>query len=115
MRTKAILAGLVLAIALLATACPNRTNIGAIQANPAKYYDKEVIITGRVTNSFGVPLLGGVYKLDDGTGSIWVLTTRDVPNKGVTLGVQGKIQNGLSFGGKSYGMGLYEDKRKFLK
>jgi hypothetical protein len=99
-------------IAFLATACPERTNIGKIQANPQKYYDKDVAIGGNVTNSFGIPLVGGIYKLDDGSGSIWIATRRSVPNRGATVGVKGRIQDGISFGGKNYGLGMTEDERR---
>ncbi len=109
---KLTLIGLLL-IALLATACPERTNLGKIQANPQRYYDKDVVIAGNVTNSFGLPLLGGIYKLDDGTGSVWVATRRSVPNKGAQIGVKGRIQDGISFGGKNYGLGMTEEERRF--
>jgi hypothetical protein len=65
-----------------------------------------------VTNSYGVALLGGVYKIEDGTGSLWVLTNRSVPSKGSEIGVKGRIQQGISFSGRNYGLGLIEDERK---
>lgn len=111
-KIKAILAMLVLATALLATACPDRVSIGKILADPSKYSDKEVVIAGRVTNSFGVAMLGGIYKIDDGTGSIWVLTNRGVPSKGAEIGLKGRVQDGLSYSGKNYGLGVIEDERK---
>jgi hypothetical protein len=101
-----------LLVALLATACPERTNIGKIQANPQRYYDKDIAIAGNVTNSFGIPLVGGIYKLDDGTGSVWIVTKRSVPNRGAQVGVKGRIQDGISFSGKNYGLGMFEDERR---
>jgi hypothetical protein len=74
--------------------------------------DKDVAIAGRVTNSFGIPLVGGVYKLDDGTGSMWIVTNRGVPSKNSQVGVKGRIQEGLSFGGKNYGLGMIEEDRR---
>jgi hypothetical protein len=117
--TKVVLLSSVLAIALLATACPQRTSIGKIEANPSRYVGKEVAVAGTVRNSFGVsiPIIssgsGGIYKIDDGTGSLWVITKRGVPSKGVEVGVKGKIQNGVSFNGKNYGLVLMEDDRRF--
>jgi hypothetical protein len=112
MKIKSFLVCLVLAAAFLATACPSRTTIGKIESDPSKYLNKEVAVAGRVTNSYGVAMLGGIYKLDDGTGSIWVLTNRSVPSKGAQVGVQGRIQEAVNFGGKNYGLGMIEDERK---
>ena len=111
-QTKVFLSGLILSIGLFLTACPSRTSIGNIESNPSKYVGRETAVAGRVTNSFGIAVLGGVYKVDDGTGSIWVLTNRSVPSKNSSVGVKGKIQDGLSFGGKSYGLGMIEDDRR---
>lgn len=111
-RTKAFLLSLIVTVGLLITACPQRTSISNIERNPAKYVGKEVAVAGRVTNSFGISLLGGIYKLDDETGSIWVLTNRSVLSKGARVGVKGRVQDGISFGGKSYGLGMIEDERR---
>jgi hypothetical protein len=112
MRTKSILMILILAATLLASACPSRVSIGKILANPTKYSEKDVVITGRVTNSFGISMIGGIYKIDDGTGSIWVLTSKGVPSKGAEVGLKGKVQDGLNYGGKPYGLGVVEEERK---
>lgn len=111
-KTKAFLLSAVLAIGFLMTGCPERTNIGKIESNPSRYVGKESAVAGRVTNSFGLAVLGGVYKVDDGTGSIWVLTSRSVPSKNSSVGVKGRVQDGLSFGGRSYGLGMVEDERR---
>jgi hypothetical protein len=119
--TKVFLLTLVLAVGLLATACPKRTSIGDIQANPSRFYNKTVAVAGTVENSYGVsiPFLrngqGGMYKIDDGTGELWVVTNRSVPSKGAQLGVKGKIQNGVNINGRNYGLVLMEDDRRFAK
>lgn len=118
--TKTILLGLILTIGLLTTACPKRVSIAEIEANPSRYYNKEVAVAGRVDNSYGIsiPIIreqGGIYKVSDGTGSIWVITQRSVPSRGAELGIKGKIQNGVSYNGKNYGLVLMEDGRKFGK
>jgi len=115
--TKAILLSLVLGVGLLATACPERASIANIEANPSKFYNKEVGIAGTVRDSYGlnIPLTqirGGVYKVDDGTGSIWVATQTSVPSKGTKIGVKGRIQNGVNFNGKNYGLGMIEEDRR---
>lgn len=112
MKIKTILITLVLGFSILATACPSRVNIGKILANPSKYSQKEVVIAGRVTNSFGIAMLGGIYQIDDGTGSIWVLTNKGVPSKGAEVGLKGRVQEGMSYSGRSYGLGVVEQERK---
>ena len=64
----------------LVTACPSQTNIARINADPGRYRDKEVVIVGRVTDSYGV-LGQGAYEIDDGTGRIWVATRRGIPSR----------------------------------
>ena len=125
MRTKAFLLTGVLAIALLTAACPQRISIGDIENNPTRYYDKTVAVAGTVENSYGVSLPailtgrrnggGGMYKIDDGTGEIWVVTERGVPQKGAQLGVKGKVQNGVTINGRNYGLVIIEDDRRFGK
>lgn len=116
--TKVFLVGLVLTLGLLTMACPKRESIAAIEANPSKFYNKEVGIAGTVRDSYGVniPLTqikGGVYKVDDGTGSIWVVTQSSVPAKGTQIGVKGKVQNGVGWNGKNYGLGIIEQDRRY--
>jgi hypothetical protein len=121
MRTKnrAAAGAAVILLALFATACPQRTSIGRIEADPSRFAGKEVGVAGTVRDSYGVsiPIIGGasggIYKIDDGTGSIWVLTQRSIPSKGTRLGIKGKIQNGYTFNGRNYGLVLVEDGRKF--
>ena len=117
-RTKLIFSGLLLAMTIFAAACPERRSIADIEANPANYLNKDVAVAGVVKDSYGinVPLTnirGGVYKIDDGTGSLWIFTENSVPTKGVQVGVRGKLQNGLSYNGKNYGLGIYEQDRRF--
>ncbi len=111
---------MVLTVAFLGAACPERTSIADIEANPSKYYNKQVAIAGTVKDSYGisVPLTqirGGVYKIDDGTGTIWVATDNAVPNKGAQIGVRGRIESGVSYNGKNYGLGMQEQDRKFKR
>jgi hypothetical protein len=115
--TKLILSGLVVIVGLLAMGCPDRTSIRDIEANPSKYENKEVVIAGTVRDSYGVNIpgtqvRGGAYKIDDGTGSIWVVTEKSVPTKGTQIGVRGVVGSGVDWKGKNYGLGLYEKERR---
>lgn len=115
MKTQAILLGIIITtVAFFAVAC-DKITVARLIDNPSKYADKDVGIIGTVSNSFGVSILGqggGIYKVNDGTGSIWVVTKRGVPTEGARVGVKGRVQNGVVFGGKNYGLGMIEDNRK---
>ena len=110
----------VAASAMLALACPDRTRIGEIEANPSRYQNKEVVIAGTVKDSYGINIpgtrmRGGAYKIDDGSGAIWIFTEEGVPTKGAQVGVKGIIGSGVNWHGKNYGLGLYEKDRRFQK
>ena len=118
--TKVVLLALVAFVAVFAAACPERRSIADIQANPSKYNNKEVMIAGTVRDSYGVnipgtSIRGGAYKIDDGTGSIWVITEEGVPSKGAEIGIKGIVGNGVNWNGKNYGLGIYEKDRRFRK
>jgi len=120
---RAFLLTLVLAIGLFAAGMSKRVSIGELEANSSKYIGRKVSVVGTVETGYGVSLpqiliqkgTGGTYKIDDGTGEIWVITQRGVPQKGARLKVKGKIQNGVTYNGKNYGLVLYEDDRSFEK
>ena len=91
MKSKTILflVGLMLTVGLMA-ACPERKSIADIEANPSKYQNKDVVVAGVVRDAYGVNIpgtniRGGVYKIDDGTGSIWVFTEKSVPSPNSTV------------------------------
>lgn len=118
--TKSIVSGLVMVIGLVSAACPDRISIADIEANPTRYQNKEVTVAGTVQDSYGVnipgtPIRGGAYKIDDGTGAIWILTEDGVPTKGAQVGVRGIIGSGVNWHGKNYGLGVYEKDRRFKK
>ena len=108
-------------LTLFATGCPQQKSIAEINRNPARYQDKEVVVVGRVTDSYGVGIPGtniggGAYKIDDGTGSMWVLVTDgNVPSRGAEVGVKGRVGSGINWKGRNYGLGIYEEQRKYKK
>ena len=117
---KVMLSGLVVIAGAFAAGCPDRTSIADIEANPSRYQSKEVVIAGTVRDSWGVnvpgtKIRGGAYKIDDGTGSIWILTDDAVPTKGAQVGVKGLVATGITKNGRNYGLGLYEKDRRFTK
>ncbi len=111
-KLKTLTLGVIIAAAtLFLTACPSQTTISQITGDPGRYRNKEVGIVGRVTDSYGV-MGTGAYEIDDGTGRIWVATTRGVPAKGSRVGVKGQVHTGFSIGGRSFGTIIEESGRK---
>jgi hypothetical protein len=103
---------LLLAALLGLTACPSQTNISKINADPNRYMDKDVGLVGRVTDSYGVPFVGGAYELDDGTGKIWVVTQQGVPSRGARVGVKGRVYTGAVYRGRNFGTAIREEDRR---
>lgn len=119
-RIQLLLLILIVAVAFLASGCPERVRISDIEANPSRYLDKEIAIAGTVRDSYGIAIpgtnvRGGAYKIDDGTGSIWVITNESVPVKGAQVGVKGLIGSGVNWKGRNYGLGMYEKDRQIRK
>jgi hypothetical protein len=108
---RTIFLSFLLAGTIFLTACPNRESISKINADPGRYRDKDVAVAGRVTDSYGV-LGTGAYEIDDGSGTIWVVTRRGVPARGSEVGAKGRVRTGFSFSGKSFGTVLEESDRR---
>ena len=94
-----------------ATACPQRETISKINADPARYGNKDVTVAGTVTDSYGL-LNYGVYEIDDGTGRLLVVTQRGVPSRGAKVGAKGRIYTGANYGGRSFGIVMEESDRR---
>ncbi len=119
-KTFLFLIGLIVSLSVVAGVGAKRRSIADLEANPTKYQNKTVTITGIVRDSDGIniPLIGisgGCYKIDDGTGSIWVCTEDGVPTKGAELKVKGKLQTGAVYRGKNYGLVIIEKDRDYRK
>ena len=87
---------LVGACALLASGCAT-TNVARLLAEPQRFANHDVGLKGDVIES--VSLLGnGAYKLDDGTGTIWVISKHGVPRRGARVKVNGKVKDVVDIG-----------------
>lgn len=104
-------ATLVIGLALVLTGC-GTTRIGRVLSDPAHYQNRSVTVEGRVTSAYGANLPGlnipGVYQVDDGTGKIYVVSTRGVPTREARVKVSGTVTPGLSIGGRSIGTAIRE-------
>ena len=109
-RPRLLLAVIAMAGVLLLAGC-NTTSIADINRDPGRYANKDVTISGRVSDAFGA-LGNGVFHIDDGTGQIWVFTNFGIPANGAQVDVTGRIQQGFNFGGKNYGLVLRETEQR---
>ena len=112
MRRRVLGAAALLALALGAAGCPSRTTIAEINRDPGRFAGKSIAVAGRVTNSYGA-LGRGVFEIDDGTGRMWVFTEKyGVPGRNAEVGVSGRIVEGFSYAGSTYGVVLHERDRR---
>lgn len=107
-KSRIVLAALPVLVTLFLAGCPTRTSIADINRDPGRYSGKEVTIAGRVSDSMGA-LGTGAFQVDDGTGRMWVISENyGVPGNDAKVSVTGRIQQGFSFGGRSFGVILRE-------
>ena len=89
-----------LAAALLAligsSACA--TSINSVLADPSRYRNHEVRISGEVHDSYSLASRG-FFRLHDGSGQLWVVSDRGVPRNGARVSVLGTIREGFNLGG----------------
>ena len=98
---------IILLIALLS--CAARTRIFDIKQTPRRFHDKTVTVAGVVTNTITLPVLKvGVFKIDDGSGKIWIKPKSKTPFKDDRVSVTGTIKVGISISGRSFGVILFE-------
>jgi hypothetical protein len=83
--------------ALTSAACASTRTINQLLADPARYRDDTVKLSGEVVDSYSVANRGA-YQIDDGTGRLWVVSEHGVPRKSARVTVKGKVQEGFNFG-----------------
>ncbi|MEO1766845.1 OB-fold nucleic acid binding domain-containing protein [Thiobacter aerophilum] len=81
----------------LLAACTTVTPIGEILTHPRDYAEKTVTVRGEVRSVFSL-LFVKYFTLDDGTGTIAVVTERPLPNRGERLEVTGTVKEAFSLG-----------------
>lgn len=106
---KSIIA-LVLAAAVTGGCSLATRSIADIKQYPGRYDHRSVSIEGRVTESFGGPLVPiSYYKVDDGTGEITVVANGSAPRTGSVVRVKGRVGEVASFGNRSFGLHLQQE------
>jgi len=89
---------LTLLVAVLASAACASVTINKVLADPSRYRDRDVTVSGEVSDSFSVASRGA-YRLRDGSGELWVVSEHGVPRNGAQVHVSGKIREGYNLGG----------------
>ncbi|MEN9202545.1 MAG: hypothetical protein Q6K80_03380 [Thermostichus sp. DG_1_6_bins_120] len=84
------------------------TPIATVARDPAQHTN--VWIRGQVVNQLGA-FGQGIYQLRDNSGSIWVITDKGIPAMNSTVTVRGKAQEGITVGGRTFGVSLLEEER----
>jgi len=101
-----------LLLTLLLAGCPPHVSIADINRDPGRYANKDISVSGHVSSSFGA-FGTGAYEIDDGTGKMWIYSQNGgVPGNGVKVVAVGRIQQGISIGGRSFATVLRETKRE---
>jgi hypothetical protein len=104
-----ILSILILLGVLVFTSGCGYTKISDIQNNPGEYEGKEVSISGTTTESFWISIVStGAYQIDDGSGTIWVITKQTPPEKGNKASSKGTVATGIKIGERSFGIVINE-------
>ena len=104
----------VFSLALALSACAGtlrNPDIADVKQNAGHYSDRTVTVNGTVTSSWGVPLVPfKLYKVDDGTGEITVLSRggNRTPSKGSRVKVKGVVRDVAMFNGMPLGLHLEE-------
>ena len=97
---------LTLTAALILASC-GYTKIGRITADPSRYRNRTVHLEGQVISSFGALSTGG-YQLEDDSGKIVVISNQGVPSKGAKVAVSGRVMEGITVMGRSFGTAIQE-------
>jgi hypothetical protein len=82
--------------ALASAACASRT-VNQVLADPSRYRDREVRLSGAVVDSYSF-VNRGAYRIDDGTGQLWVVSDKGVPRMSARVTVTGTIREGFNLG-----------------
>ena len=93
---RAVVAAALSVSALASAACASRT-VNQVLADPSRYRDREVQLSGVVVDSYSY-VNRGAYRIDDGTGQLWVVSDKGVPRTSARVTVTGTIREGFNLG-----------------
>ena len=83
--------------------------VADIKANPTKYEGKTITLRGKAVAGTKLPFMSQwFYEIDDGSGTLPVVTKKALPPEGNKVFVRGKVQTAFRIGGQSYGLVIME-------
>lgn len=90
-----MLAAALVSVFLIAGCSKHTDKISDINGNPAHYLHHDVTIAGEVTRVYEMPL--GIsdlaaYRVNDGSGQIWVISHAGAPVIGDKVGLKGTLE-----------------------
>ena len=92
-----LVAAAILAMSALGSAACASMTINRLLADPSRYRDREVQLSGVVVDSYSLANRGA-YRIDDDTGQLWVMSSRGTPRKGARVAVKGTVREGFNLG-----------------
>ncbi|MGQ0702420.1 MAG: hypothetical protein ACT4PM_04715 [Gemmatimonadales bacterium] len=97
---------------LVLLACPPTKTIKELLDDPGRYDGETVRIVGEVKGSVG-GLGFGAYQVDDGTGTLTVVTDQGgaTPRTGARVAVEGEFESAFTLGDRTLAV-LQEKKRR---
>jgi len=105
----------VVALAILLVGCGlpvGSKPIGEVRQLAPTLEGKSVRVKGKVESTHQLPFIPTrFYKLNDGTGELWIVTLDPLPAVGEALVVSGELNNAAVFGGASLGIQIKERSR----
>jgi hypothetical protein len=97
MRPVMFLGRLTFLLAVVASAACASVTINKVLADPTRYRDREVTLSGQVSDSYSLGSRGA-YRLRDDSGQLWVISEQGVPRTGAEVKVTGRIREGYNVG-----------------
>jgi hypothetical protein len=97
-------------VMLIAAGCGS-VKIARINADPSRFQNRSVRVSGAVTTSAGFLGTGG-YQLQDDTGKIFVVSRSGVPSSGSRVEVTGKVIAGAEVLGRPMGVVIREEQHR---
>ena len=108
MKNKIYFTALVLML-ILSFSCGGGLRIRDVSDNSEQYRNQEITLSGKVIETISIPLVTrGFFKMDDGSGEIWVRPVGNVPVKGENVKITGTLKIGLTVADKNFGLILVE-------
>jgi len=88
---------MVLAISALSSIACTSMTVNQLMADPSRYRNRDVRLSGAVVDSYSFADRG-IYRIDDGTGRLWVVSTTGVPRNSARVTVKGTVREGFNLG-----------------